>query len=136
MVYKILYKMKRILYFVFHPMIWGKGVQINGIPDISGWNNIYWGKNISVNENVYLQGSKKGHIYLGNNVTLSRNSVILTSGIDTNDYRAVCKERFRKHVYGDVNIGDGTWICANVVICPGVTVAKDSIIAAGGGSFC
>ena len=28
-------------------------------------------------------------------------------------------------------INEGTWLAANVVVCPGVTIAKNCIIAAG-----
>ena len=31
----------------------------------------------------------------------------------------------------DIEIGDGTWICANVTILPGVKIGKGCVIAAG-----
>jgi len=33
--------------------------------------------------------------------------------------------------YLDINIGKGCWICANVLILPGVTIGEGTVVAAG-----
>jgi len=44
-------------------------------------------------------------------------------------YVPMCQQGFRP--YEPVTIGDDVWICARVVILPGVTIGSHSIVAAG-----
>ena len=113
--YKVIYKIKRLLWLFFHPYLWKMDAQINGIPVIQIPDKLVIGK----------------HVSIGNNVTLSYGTTILTEGLDTMHYQVECKNQHRKHVYNSVRIGDGTWIAANVIILPGASVAKGCIVAAG-----
>ena len=72
-----------------------------------------------------------GGVSIGDRVTLSRGVTILTAGLDARDYIKNAGKRYRDHVIKDVVIGEGTWLAANVLVCPGVTIAKNCIIAAG-----
>ena len=54
---KLLSKLYRELYRLFHPRIWGKRLQINGIPYIVGSENLILGFDVSINEKCYLQCS-------------------------------------------------------------------------------
>ena len=69
MIGKIFDKIIRELYRLFHPQIWGKQLQINGIPRIYDIKNLTLGKNVSVNTGCVLQSY--GGIKIGNNVTIS-----------------------------------------------------------------
>lgn len=54
-IYKITYKLKRIVYLILHPYLWSRKIQINGIPNIQSPENLSLGKNVSINEKVFLQ---------------------------------------------------------------------------------
>lgn len=117
------------IYRFLHPYLWGKKLQINGIPEIVSMKKLNIGENVSINKRCYLQCG--GGVTLGDNVTLSYGTVILTQGLDTCNYISNSKNKYRIHKSGDVHIGNGTWICANVTICPGAKVANNCIVAAG-----
>lgn len=129
MIGRLFDKAKRELYRATHPALWGKGLQINGIPSIIGFENLTLGQEVSVNAKVTIGCS--GRVLIGDRVTLSRGVTILTAGLDTSDYIANSKKKYRDHVIKEVQIGEGTWIAANVLICPGVRIGKNCIIAAG-----
>lgn len=80
------------------------------------------GKHVIVNKGVILQGTEGGKITLGDYVTLSYSSKIITASLSVKE---------KKHVYGDVSIGNNVWICANAVILPGVVIEDDVVVAAG-----
>ncbi len=72
-----------------------------------------------------------GGVVIGNKVTLSKGVYILTEGLDTLQYLENAQKRYRDHIRKRVVIGDGTWIAAGVIVCPGVEIAANSIVAAG-----
>lgn len=124
---RIFYKLRRIAYYFFHPFLWSKGIEINGVPNIQHPQYITIGNNLSINENVFLQG--RGGITIGDNVTLSYGSIVLTESLDAKNYKTTFKDR--KHIYRPVIIGDDVWVCANVTITPGTRISKGIIISAG-----
>lgn len=125
---RVIDKTLRELYRLFHPIIWGKRVQINGIPRIYG-ENLILGKDISLNPGVIIQTS--GGVEIGDRCTISRGVTILTASLDTSDYLENSKQIFRDHTEKKVVIEEGVWLAANAIVCPGVTIAKESIVAAG-----
>lgn len=68
---------------------------------------------------------------IGNRCTISRGVTILTASLETVDYIENCKKSVRNHAEQKVVIGDGVWLAANVIVCPGVSIAEESIVAAG-----
>ena len=129
MIYRVIYKIKRLLWLFFHPYLWCKNVQINGIPTIQKPEKFKIGRYVSFNENVFIQS--QGEIILGNNVTLSYGATILTEGLELKSYAIRCMEKERKHISNNVVIGDGTWIAANVTVLPGSVIPSGCVIAAG-----
>ena len=127
---KVLDKITREVYRLLHPILWKKRLQINGIPSITNFKKLKIGKDVSINRDVYIQTSGGG-VTLGDRVTLSKGCFILTEGLDTNNYIENAHKRYRDHVSKNVVIGDGTWIAAGVIVCPGVSIASNSIVAAG-----
>lgn len=97
MLYKILDKSIREMYRLLHPMLWGKGLQINGIPVITNYGNLKLGKDVSINRDVYIQCSSE-EVIIGNNVTLSKGCSILTEGIKTNHYIQNAQKKYRPHI--------------------------------------
>lgn len=126
---KIVYKSRRLVWLFFHPYLWGKNIQINGIPKIQVPYKLKLGKYVSINENVFLQA--KGGISIGDNVTLSYGTTILTEGLSIIEYSNNCKKKYRDHECKSVEIGNGTWIGANVIILPGAKIPNGCVIAAG-----
>ncbi len=129
LLYRIMDKFRREFWRLRHPQIWGRNLQVNGIPIITGYKKLLLGKNVSVNDDVFLQTT--GYVKIGDNVTISRGCTILTTGLDTSDYIAGCKEKLRPHIVKDVYIGKGAWLAANVIVTPGAYIPEGAIIAAG-----
>lgn len=129
MVYRILNKAVRILYLLLHPRLWGHRTQINGIPTIGNIMKLKLGNDVSLNSKCFIQCS--GGVFLGNSVTISRGAVILTSGLNTDNYPNTCICRNREHITSPVSIGDGVWLGANSMVMPGVNIAPKIILAAG-----
>ena len=129
MVFRVLYKLNRLAYLLFHPHLWGNSIQINGIPRIGNIKRLKIGKNVSINENCYLQCV--GGIEIQDCVTVSYGVVILTSSLNSSDYPLSCMCMNRQHKIAPVSIGEGVWLCANCMVMPGVRIASKSIVAAG-----
>lgn len=75
--------------------------------------------------------SALGGVIIGNKVTLSHGVTILSVGLDTTSYAENAEKKYRDHIRKNVIIGNGTWIAANVTICPGAVIPEKCIIAAG-----
>ena len=93
---------------------------------IFGPENITFGDNVSLNENVILQSCPGAVIELGNQVVLSYGTMILTGHLDFTG-----GTNFEKHVSSSVVIEDGAVINSRSIIFPGVTIGKGAIISAG-----
>lgn len=128
-VYRYWGVLKSLLWLFFHPQLWHKGVGISGMPRIDGINNLKIGKNVYINDKVYIQCVGGGSI--GDCVTLSYGSVILTSGIETTNYQDHCMVRGRPHNNKKVIIGNGVWIGARAIVLPGVSIADKIVVGAG-----
>lgn len=76
------------MYLLFHPKLWGHSIQINGIPKIGNIKRLRIGNHVSLNENCYLQCV--GGIEIGDCVTISYGAILLTSGLDTQNYPQSC----------------------------------------------
>lgn len=87
------------------------------------------GENSFVNRNFQQHdGGRNEKIHIGDNVMIAMNVTFASSSHE------VGKNSSRRAGHGyskPINIEDGVWIGAGVIILPGVTVGKGSIIAAG-----
>lgn len=88
-----------------------------------------YGTNIELGEHTYINMNcsfiDDGKIIIGKAVMFGTNVVIATVGHPINP-------DMRKYMYTDpVVIEDNCWIGANVTICPGVTIGKNTVIGAG-----
>lgn len=129
MIARIISKLKRESYLLFHRQLWGKRVQINGIPSIGNIKRLRIGCDVSFNEKAYLQCV--GGVFIGDCVTISHGVVILTSGLVAKDYPEICMTSMRMHQTAPVTIGDGVWLCAGCKVMPGVRIANKVIVGAG-----
>lgn len=90
-------------------------------------NKIQIGKNVSLNEWVYLSGY--GGLIIGDNVRIGHRTSIVTSDHIVGD---LSKPIYRQGLTsGKVVIADDVWIGCNVTILKGINIGKGAIIAAG-----
>jgi galactoside O-acetyltransferase len=87
-----------------------------------GGHNVHFGSNIYVNSNLTLVDD--GHIYVGDKVMFGPNVTIATANHPINAELRARGLQYNK----DVHIGENAWIGAGVVIVPGVTIGKNTII--------
>lgn len=106
----------------------GKNVRIRNKCFFDKVRNVKLADGCFVNRGCQFHtGPFDGKITIGENVRLAMNvtMVCVSHKIGDHDLRAGETE------YLDINIGKGSWICANVLILPGVTIGDGVIVAAG-----
>ena len=100
----------------------GKGVQIDGDCIIWGPKRITIGAGTVINRGVVLDG--RFPLTIGNHVSISIQSVLLTLEHDLND------PNFRA-VGAPVSLGDRVFIGARAMVLPGVSIGENAGVAAG-----
>ena len=85
-------------------------------------NRVKIGSGVFINHSAILSAS--GGIEFEDGVQVAPGVRIATINHDFN-------ERHTKYTYGKVTIGKNAWIGMNVTICPGVTIGKYAVVAAG-----
>ena len=105
----------------------GEGVKIYGTDiDISFPERLSIGKNLRMNN--YVRINARGGVSIGDNVTLSEGTNILSSGYDLNKF----KEGIRAHKTERTEIGNNVWICTNAMLCPGASILGSNVVVAAG----
>jgi len=89
---------------------------------------IYIGNKSWIGINSVLM-SGQGGLFIGNNVILAPNVIIVTGDHDFKNIAATTAEQ--QYIGRPIHIHDNVWIGANAVIVGGVTIGKHSVIAAG-----
>lgn len=107
--------------------LYKNGVILYGIPKLIKRGNVKIGKNVRINDNVFIHGA--GGVNINDNVTLSYGVTILSTGYDIDNWQTNKMEKIHKEQ--SVVIGKNVWVCANATILPGVKIEDDIIIAAG-----
>ena len=107
----------------------GEGNFLQG-PVYANWgcSHVHIGSHIYANFNLTLVDD--GHIYIGDWVQFGPNVTIVTAAHPILSDLRRDMERLLQY-NRDVHIEDGAWIGAGVVILPGVTIGKNSVIGAG-----
>ena len=103
------------------------GRRLNGIRILTPFicdfgNRVTFGDSIFINHSAILSAS--GGIEFEDGVSVAPGVRIATINHDFN-------ERHTKYTYGKVTIKKNAWIGMNVTICPGVTIGKYAVVAAG-----
>lgn len=100
----------------------GNHVNIHGKFFIKYCNNFEIGDNSHINYGVFLVCRDK--IIIGKNVHISSHVTMHTGGLDIfND--------INKHYTKSIVIEDNVWITTGVILNPGVTIGKNSIVLPG-----
>lgn len=114
----------KAIYYSFLFKKCGSGLKLYGKFILHNPQFIEIGDNVSINDSVYLNGL--GGILIGNNVSLSAGSIIVSTMLDTAEFHT------RKvHLNKKITIGDHVQVGAGAVILPGVNIAQNVIIGAG-----
>ena len=85
-------------------------------------NRVQFGKNVFINHSAILSAS--GGIVFEDGAMAAPGLRIATINHDMNDRHAV-------YMYGKVLVRKNAWLGMNVTICPGVTIWKYAVVAAG-----
>ena len=80
------------------------------------------GKNITINKGATILSP--GKVVIEDNVLIGPEVKITTVDHDLYD-------RHNLFHFGQVTIKENAWICIGAIICPGVTIGKNSVVAAG-----
>ncbi len=102
----------------------GKGTVISNY-EMDGQVHIGDGTSIGWYNNFYCQGG----LEIGRNVLFASNVCILTSNHKHSNVNIPIKDQGSS--YAPVRIGDDSWIGYNVIILPGVSIGKHTVIGAG-----
>ncbi len=102
----------------------GKGSLVLGRITVYQPYNVSIGNGTVINEGVLLNASAK--LEIGNHVSVSPYAIINTGSLE---YRKPMHTR--GHISKPVTVRDGAWIASNAIINPGVTIGRNSVVAAG-----
>lgn len=120
---EVIIRTMRELKYRFYFEYYGKESKIYGKIKCLG-NKIYFGDYSTFNEGVFLNARNK--IQIGKYCHISPFVQIHTGSLNLNrNYKN------RLHFSKPVVIEDGVWLCAGVIVTPGVHIGKGSVIAAG-----
>jgi acetyltransferase-like isoleucine patch superfamily enzyme len=82
-----------------------------------------FGKNIVINKGATILSP--GRVVIEDNVLIGPEVKIVTVDHDLHD-------RHRLFHFGKVTIRENAWICIGAIICPGVMIGRNVVVAAGG----
>ena len=80
------------------------------------------GKNVTINKGATILSA--GRVEIGDNVLIAPDVKIVTVDHDLYD-------RIDLYHFGKVTIKENAWICIGAIICPGVTIGRNAVVAAG-----
>lgn len=104
----------------------GESLYIGG--DFKGFGkHVHLGRNVSFNDNVFINGS--GEVHIGNYFHTGINLTIISSNHNFENAISIPYDKVRIHK--TVIIKDFVWCGNNVTIIPGITIGEGAIIAAG-----
>lgn len=90
-----------------------------------GGHHLHFGSDIYSNFNLTVVDD--GNIFVGDKVMFGPNVTIATANHPINPELRAKGLQYNKDVY----VGENVWIGANSVICPGVSIGSNTVIAAG-----
>ena len=83
---------------------------------------ITFGKNIIINKGATILSA--GRVEIGDNVLIAPDVKIVTVNHDLHD-------RMNLYHFGKVTVEANAWICIGAILCPGVTIGENAVVAAG-----
>ena len=124
-----MYKLiKYLILQIYGFLIFKKRVNVFGWFTVVNKNNIVMGNNCAINSGVFFLG--RDEIVIGDNVILSARCMLIDAGLEADNYLNL-KEPIHNYTKSFIHIEDNVWVGAGAIILPGVTICRNSIIAAG-----
>ena len=117
----------RCLYYKYLGANILKNVTIASNCKIYNHENLVIKDYVFINDNFWCNA--KGGVNIGSDVLIGPNVTIHSS--NHNYSKSNVKFRLQGHTNKKVTIGNNVWLCASVVILPGVSICNDVIVAAG-----
>lgn len=65
-------------------------------------------------------------------MSISRGAQITAGQLDTSNWKEDRLQKILDHINRNVYIGDGTWLCVNSIVLPGVKITGKGVIVAAG----
>lgn len=131
MIIEIINRIVKKAYITFHKILnfnlYKNNVILYGIPKLIYRERIKFGKNVRINENVFIHGV--GTVEIKDNTTLSYGSSIISTGYDISTWDT--NNMNKNHISRSIVIGENVWLCANVTVLSGVTISDNIVVAAG-----
>jgi acetyltransferase-like isoleucine patch superfamily enzyme len=124
-IYNQLYKLTnyfRVVHLKLLGASIGEHVKVYGRVTVVNAKNLHIGDRVTLNEGVHINCRDKVHI--GSDVRISTQVQIHTGKLNLNEWP-------RLHTELPVIIEDNVWIASSCVISAGVTIGRNSVVAAG-----
>jgi putative colanic acid biosynthesis acetyltransferase WcaF len=100
----------------------GKGVVIKPAVNIKYPWRLYIGDHVWIGEKVWIDNLVM--VRIGNNSCISQGAMLLTGN---HNYKSSTFDL----VTGEITLGDGAWIGAKAVVCPGVSCSSHAVLSVG-----
>ena len=102
----------------------GKHFRMYGSFYLQKPQNLILGDNVTINDGVYINA--RGAITVGNDVSFSAGSKIVSTGLDINE------DKFNQsHIDKPISIGNNVQIGTGAIVLLGVTIGDNVIVGAG-----
>lgn len=88
----------------------------------SSLQNLQIGNNCTLNDGVRL--GLRGGIKIGNNVRISPDAILISSGLNIS-------QNPRTHFEKSIVLGNNVWIASAAIVSAGVTIGDNSVVGAG-----
>ncbi len=107
----------------------GDHLTVHGNPIVCSPEKVHVGSHVTLNGGAQI--CPRGEVYIGDYVTMSRGSQIISGTLDMDHW---VQEGYKDHLHtqGDVYIGEGTWLCVNSIVLPGVKITGKGVVVAAG----
>lgn len=102
--------------------------RIYGPIDLVAPEKITIGNNVAINHRSYLNGS--GGITISNDVVISAHVKIISTGLDTTNWKDRKDDSIIDHIDRPIFIGEKCWIGAGATILAGVNISGKGVIIA------
>jgi putative colanic acid biosynthesis acetyltransferase WcaF len=106
----------------------GKNVRICSSVHILGDGRFSIGDNCWIGPQTYISSSYPAEVKMGNNIDIAPKVYI---GTGSHEIDMIGHNSAGKGVSENIIINDGAWICAGVLLLPGIQIGKKAIIGAG-----
>jgi acetyltransferase-like isoleucine patch superfamily enzyme len=125
-------RISRLFEFLLHPLKVWVVKTIHNEPYVHGsWDKVSLGERVSLVNAVLNTAS--GNIFVENDVIFGHNCMLLTGRHDFihGKRKKLSGEADTPHEGYDITIQEGCWLASGSIVVGGITIGKNSIVAAG-----